>query len=620
MKKFIYKSLMAVAVTGSLVSCSDFLDQKSASSMDGHNIFSSLEYADGTICNIYTQYQEQNYRARSIWYGYNTDVEFFLSSKNGDGKADLATYAADASNDQLNSNNGTLWGHIYSAIERANLAIEGLRENADTTNVAMRNLLGEALTLRALNYIDLINMWGDVPVRFESMNSQNMYPAREDRDVIYKQLIADLQDAARLSAWPYEVDATSTVERVNKAFVYGLLSRVCLQAAGYAQRADGQNRVSNDPELSKAKLYPIALEACKALMNNEGKYVKLKANFEDIFNNNGISGDVIAAGDESLFEVGYANGDNGKSCRGRIMYTFGVKHNSEDDITTMKQGSQVGPVPTLFFDYSVKDLRRDVTCVPYQWNKGKQELQSSAKWSFGKLRYEWTNRKIASGNDDGINKCYMRYADVVLMRAEIENELNGPEAAKPFLQKIRNRAFSVNDRQENVTDYLAKITTKEAMFNAIVNERALEFAGEFVRKADLIRWGLLKTKMDEAKAKLTALANLTDYDAEHPYSQINPNLYYKLGTFTWTCEGVTKSLGGAKLSLYGINYGELDLDPEGYESYTDSNGKPSSWIKATAFDDVIPYLYTKDPDKRQYWPMFNLNLTDNVNLVNYEWY
>lgn len=620
MKKYIYKSLMAVAVAGSLVSCSDFLDQKSASSMDGHNIFSSLEYADGTICNIYTQYQEQNYRARSIWYGYNTDVEFFLSSKNGDGKADLATYNADPSNDQLNSNNGTLWSHIYSAIERANLAIEGLRTDADLNDPEMKNLLGEALTLRALNYIDLINMWGDVPARFEPMNSENMYPARIDRDIIYKQLIADLQEATTLSAWPYEVASTVTVERVNKAFVYGLLSRVCLQAAGYAQRADGTNRLSTDEELSKAKLYPIALEACKALMSYEGTYVQLKPNFEDIFNNNGISGDYILAGDESLFEVGYANGDNGKSLRGRIMYTFGVKHNSEDEITGMKQGSQVGPVPTLYFDYNVKDQRRDVTCVPFQWNKGKQELQSAAKWSFGKLRYEWTNRKINSGNDDGINKCYMRYADVVLMRAEIENELNGPEAAKPFLQKIRNRAFAVNDRQENVVDYLAKITTKEAMFNAIVNERALEFAGELVRKADLIRWGLLKTKMDETKAKLNALANLTDYDAEHPYSQLSGNLYYKMGTFTWICEGIQHSLGGAKLNIYGLNYGETEIDPEGYESYTDSSGKPTAWIKATAFDDVAPYLYVKDPDKRQYWPFFNLNITDNVNLVNYEWY
>ena len=63
---------------------------------------------------------------------------------------------------------------------------------------------------------------------------------------------------------------------------------------------------------------------------------------------------------------------------------------------------------------------------------------------------------IPSGNDDGINKHYMRYADIVLMRAELENELNGPAAAAPYLTKIRNRAFSTTDRATEVTAYVAE--------------------------------------------------------------------------------------------------------------------------------------------------------------------
>ena len=416
MKNITIKSLTAVALLASLSSCSDFLDQSSPSSLDGKNIFSTYEYAQGTIANIYQEFGEQNYRARAIWYGYNTDIEYYNSSDKADGKADLATYNAGVGNDQMNTSTGTdLWAKIYAAIERANLAIEGLREYADLTNANMKQLLGEALTLRALHYIDLINMWGDVPARLTSLNADNMYSGREDRDVIYKQLIIDLQEAQDLCAWPNEIDATKTVERVNKVFVKGLLARVCLQASGYAQRLDGENRLSTDPELSKARLYPIALQACKDVMEQEGTYVALKSNFEDIFNNNGISGDVINAGSESLFEIGYSN----NPARGRIMYTFGIKHTTADNMTTMLQGSQVGPTPTFFFDYSVKDLRRDITCCPFQWTKGVQTLQSFKSWSFGKLRYEWTNRMIPTGNDDGINRQYMRYADIVLMRAEL---------------------------------------------------------------------------------------------------------------------------------------------------------------------------------------------------------
>lgn len=85
----------------------------------------------------------------------------------------------------------------------------------------------------------------------------------------------------------------------------------------------------------------------------------------------------------------------------------------------------------------------------------------------------------ASGNDDGINKVYMRYADIILMRAEIENELNGPEAAAPYLKKIRQRAFSEANWPKEVEQYVAAASvSKETMFNAIIDERAFEFCGE----------------------------------------------------------------------------------------------------------------------------------------------
>lgn len=613
MKTYIVKSLAVALLAGGMASCSDFLDQSSPSSTGGENVYSNYDFAQSAVAGIYYQFGAEQYRSRTIWYGYNTDVEVYNNSNKGDAKADLATYNAQPNNSEFNSSDGRdPYSQMYIAIERANQAVAGISAYADTTDTNFRQLLGEALTLRALFYMDLVNMWGDVPARFEVLNSDNMYIERTDRDVIYKQIISDLQHAQNMCAWPNEISTTETVERINKAFVKGLLARACMQAAGYAQRADGTFRLSNDAELSKDVLYPIALQACKDVMDKEGTCVALKSNFEDIFNNKGISGDVVTAGSESLFEVGYSN----NPARGRIMMTFGVKHNSEDEITTMKKGSDVGPVPTLYWEYQKGDSRRDVTCCPFQWNKGVQTAQSLKSWSFGKFRYEWTNRLIGSGNDDGINKLYMRYADVVLMRAELENELNGPSAAAPYLEKVRKRAFGTD-----VSSYISSVSTsKDAMFNAIVNERGLEFAGELVRKADLVRWGMLKSKMDEAKAKMEALVTLTDYDTDHPYSQLSGHLYYSMSNFTYTRNGISYTIPSGKLNLYGINFGEMNLDPEGYTEYTDSEGKSTLWIKENSLDDVKDYLYLNDPEKRQYWPLFNVNLTDNSNLHNYEWY
>lgn len=597
-----------------LASCSDdFLDQNSPSAMDDKNIFSTYEYAQGAINNCYTYFAEQNYRARSIWYGYNTDIEYYNSSNSLDDKANLATYDTKSANGQMNDKDGKdLWSQMYKGVERANLAIQGLRGQGELTDPKMRHLLGEALTLRALTYVDLINMWGDVPARFEPVNSSNMYEGRTSKDVIYKQLVADLQEAAELCAWPNEIDITNKVNRINKAFVKGLLARVCLYASGYSLYRDGQYRLSTDPELSKDVLYPIALQACADVMAQEGKTVALKSKFEDIWNNKGISGDKIDAGSESLFEVGYSDGP---VVRGRIMYTFGLKHNDADAITTMKQGSQVGPTPNFFFDYSVDDTRRDVTCVPFQWEKGKQVPQSINKWSFGKLRYEWTNRMIASGNDDGINKLYMRYADIVLMRAEIENYLNGASAAAPYVKKIRQRAFPQSAWATEVDAYVAAASSKDDMLKLIMQERAYEFAGEFLRKADLIRWGVLKQKLDEAKAKMTQLYNL-----EGDYSDINPVLYWQMGNFTYTRDGQSYAIAGAKCNFYGLNHGETDdptiFDPS-WTRWTNSSGNPSDWISDSDTNmEKVNCLYTNDPIMNMYWPIFDINLNDNPNLNN----
>ncbi len=625
MKKIKYNLFAFLALTVAATSCSDYLDQKSESSMDDQNIFSSAELAAGTVDNIYVYFGETNYRGRAVWYGYNTDIEYYNSSTSKDDKADLATYNTQKSNQQMNTtSNATLYACMYSGIEKANLAIEGLETYGNLQNANIKQLLGEALTMRALTYLDLINMWGDVPARWKPITSDDIYQAKSDRDDIYIHLIADMERAIELCAWPNELDRTKVVYRANKAFAIGLYARICMQAAGYSTRADGQNRLSTRSELSKDVLYPKAIAQLKKLYGSS--YASLKPEFADVWNYNGISGDVVTAGSESLFEIPYSEGT---TCRGRVMYTFGVKHNTADDFTSMVQGSQVGPTMNLFFDYSIKDKRRDVTCCPFQWNKGIQTVQAFNKWSFGKLRFEWANRFITTGNDDGINKCYMRYSDILLMLAELTNYTDGPSAALPYIQEVRERAFNSADWPVEVTAYLAQGTDKDKMQQLIEDERAFEFAGEFIRKADLIRWGKLKSNIDEAKNRMTALLALTNYTSTNAlgticnYSQLSGHLYYKYADFTDYNTTVFGSSAGAnaKLVFYGLNKGETATAPTGYVEYTDSKGKATLWIKDNEDNQAtISTMYLRDPDKYMFWPFFNVNITDNPKLENFSWY
>ena len=103
---------------------------------------------------------------------------------------------------------------------------------------------------------------------------------------------------------------------------------------------------------------------------------------------------------------------------------------------------------------------------------------------------------------DGINQPYVRYSDVLLMLAEVLNELDDLEGAKKYLEMVRKRAFKEEDWSEKVEDYIARLLTKEQFFNAIVDERKFEFAGEMLRKGDLIRWNLLGKNVKETKRKM----------------------------------------------------------------------------------------------------------------------
>ena len=572
--------IATILLAGLFTSCQDdYLDAPAESTLIESDIFSNLELAKGAVDGIKIPFAETNsYRGRFLpMYGLNTDVEWNNSSQSVSTTTDLATYDILATNSQMNSMDNA-WAMMFSGIERANICIRGLHNYSDAKpGTDFGYLLGEAITLRAIYYADLLKAWGDVPARFEPVTTQTIYIEKSSRDVIYKQLIKDLAEAATLVPWPNETAATNNVERINKAFVKGLRARLAMAASGFQQYPDGIRR-STDPELSVANMYRLALDECREVMAS-GK-ARLEPSFETFWRK--YNQEVLTAGGESLWELPFASG------RGRMLYTFAVRHTSIDQFqeSGSSRGGVAGPLPYVFYDYNKADTRRDVTCVPYKYgiavnNVAKQELGALNTWYFGKYRYEWMNRIVKTANDDGVNKIYMRYAEVLLIAAEAANEIEGPAAAKPYLREIRNRAFAPADQPVNVDAYLNKITSKDDMFKAIVDENKFEFTGEMERKQALIRWNLLKTNLDLAKVKMK---NLQQHIGD--YADVPSTLYYK-----YKSDNVT-------LDIYGLNRGENINPGAGYSAMT--------WI---ALEDAkINSLYKAgmNPDNRQFWPIWQV--------------
>jgi starch-binding outer membrane protein, SusD/RagB family len=573
---FIILSLVTVVMSG----CEDFLDAPSKSALDESVVFSNPTLAEGAIAGIIQSFAETNsYRGRYIlFYGINTDCEVRNALRNTqEDQARLVNYNTNVANSQMNTENNA-WAMFYQGIERANIAIRGLRTYGNVeNNRQMAQILGEVLTLRAVVYHDLIKGWGDVPARFEPVNAETIYLPRTDRDVIFKQILADLEEAATLVAWPNETAVTSSSGRINKAFVKGLRARVALAAGGYGQRADAIRR-SNDPDLAPEKMHEIARKETMDII--QSGHARLLG-FEEVFRTH--HREQYIAGQEVLWEIPLSEG------RGRVIFDLGVRHTNADKYTAQNRGGTNGPNPIMFYEYDIEDVRRDVSCVPYEWTDGIQVPTNNGRWMFGKYRYEWlfeeAGRRVTSTNDDGLNWIVMRYSDVLLMAAEAINELEGPAAAAPYLRQVRERAFPGNSAK--VDEFMAQATaSKETFFNAIVDERALEFTGEMLRKADLIRWNLLSVKLNEAKEKLQMLEARMG-----KYADLPERIYFR------TLED------GETVEIYGLNYGDTDEIGE-------SLGWPEnkSWVITSSTENSTFWdaLFLGDPDQQQYWPIWQV--------------
>lgn len=661
MKKYI-SILAAVLVAASCNVWDPVLDSPSQSSYADDVVFSNYTLAEYNIFGIGEVCGHTNsYRGRiHLFYGTNTDIETYSSNSAGINDADwdsaddrvrMAEYNGTIF-DKQNNTTTNAYNEIVAGIERANLCIKGLRTYGNVDGDRdMSYLLGEALTYRAFFYFELIKMFGEVPLRTEPVTDATTYLNKTDRDEIYKVILADLDEAAERLYWPGEARQTQRADRMNKAFAKGLYARVALSAAGWAYRPDegmagtgdlGSLCLTNDPELAASVLYPKALKHIKDIVESgtcslESDYVAFWKKFNNSEHLSGVP--------EVLWVIPFSDG------RGRWNYTHAYTHTAGGPFITNNSGRSAGTLPTanLWFKYDKNDSRRDLTVVNMQWNGTDQkwELRGSVNyWFWGKYRYEWMiNNPYSGGNDDGIKPIVMRYADVLLMGAELAAYTGDLSAAQNYLGEVRNRAMA----GENATKYTAvsaltigSATTTDGkgmitdhkdgstILGAIYNERALEFAGEFLRKQDLIRWGLLKDALDEECKDLKDLAQMkgayAKYDAYAKDKQVKEKEKDELGN---EVEVVVREYrayplfwkedhANQRIIFFGLDDSEIGKEPADY-SVLEPNGwkKQENYISTEAFRNSTTGYYSfdrlyrnafNDPWPRSVWPMYDATM------------
>ncbi len=501
-----------------LSSCKKFLETDSPSIFTQEVVFGTVPDATKSVYSIYALFNQDAFTSRlSNTFIGNTDIEIGgVGAAPDNSRRDIWSLEATDANGDIR----TVWNNAYTAINRANLCVEGLEQSKIAENPEMKQLLGEAKALRAMWYYWLINYWGDVPFSMKpTRGGDNFYLPRTGRDTILTTLINDL-----ISIEPLMKPASQVsygVERINREFVMGLISRLALCRGGYWLYPDMTSRRMADYK----DYYKIARDYSYKLMTTFDR--PLTARFQDIFDNQ--SRWRVVSNEDVLFEVAFAPGF------GDVGWNIGRTVDADPSHPYGSGSSYVGLSPALYYQYDTLDTRLESFAI---FKYDKQLVQtplsgtslSTAKWS--RLLMP-TPSGSASAKGTGINWPIMRYSDVLLMFAESENELNeGPTAeGKAALRRVRARAFPKDAAtvQAKVDDYINTVSvSKERFFDAIVDERAFEFAGECIRRYDLIRWNNYGKKIVEAKNILSQMGeNTSTINSTGPYANLPGVLYYK---------------------------------------------------------------------------------------------
>lgn len=537
-------------------SCKKYLDQQPITELGPEAVFSDVPNAYKAVAGVYSRLSgDQVYGIRiSLYYQVDNDEMQGPTGNSDNDRRDIARYAATPTNAQLEKP----FNQLFQGIEYANICIDNIPKMAmydggtDQEKKQLRRLYGEALTLRAQFYFEAIRNWGDLPEHFlpaYALAASNPFPSRVDRDSLYAHLLDDLKTAEDLVPWRNEVTGIGDPidERITKGTVKGLRARIALFRGGYSLRQDKTVKRGSD----YLTYYKIARDECNDIMTS-GQHA-LNPSYRSLWKDQVCAHAVADPNGELMFQATGIGGTGAEDTK--LGYYDGPTVNGLGN-------KSINIMPSYFYLFDSTDTRRDVTCAAYNVaaNGSTKTGQAITAICDGKFRRDWITNPVIDPNDKiqyfGLKWQILRYADILLMFAEAENEINnGPTtAAYDAINQVRRRGYGKPITTANAAIDLSGLS-KDDFFKAIVRERALEFGGEGVRKYDLLRWNLLGTAIAETKANLvrmstnTAMVNPT-YMAPYPTYCISAGLPSQMYYITNTTSDDNNMGGLWKNSLY----------------------------------------------------------------------
>lgn len=466
MKKIFY-IITCFSLAGFVLSCNDeLLDVENPNTLTVDQFWKTESDAQQGINAAYAMFYKPGLWARWIYFRLD------LTSDEGFSKSPWVELADWTRFQYVNYNfwqgNNWTWRDTYKAIFRCNQVLANVPDIEFSDPVKKERILAQARFLRALHYYYAALLWENVPLVLEPSEPDDL-PMQNTLAEVWAQVEKDLTEAGQVL--PVEWDAPN-VGRPTKGAVNAFLARMYMQ-----QR--------NWPEAKTVLDYFFTGEGA-------GKYA-LVADFQDNF------GHTNENNSESVFEIQFSDANKGGDADGPNQ---NMGTNRPQFFAPRSIGWSDGQVRFWVVDEFKKE--RTITDeldprLQYTLFYPTQEADFDVKiygrswqWNADEAWFKKYSRDYYRDNEDYFvqnNFRMVRYADILLMYAEVLNELDKTGDAVQYVDMVRARA----NMAPLADGHPAVILSKDAFRDRLKIERVLELCGESVRWADLKRWGDLDT-------------------------------------------------------------------------------------------------------------------------------
>ncbi len=416
-------------------------------------------------------------RNLNLLTGNGSDDQIFSPSNTNPDVRALGTTTYVPANDRIKKN----WQQHYFGISRANVAIDNI-PNIQFDSTIRARLVREAKFIRGLLYFNIVRFWGDAPLVLHDPVGTDVNQTkikRAPKDSVYQQIISDLTDATNLP----KTYSGSDVGRVTSGAAHALLAKV------YVTRRE----------------WDKALAELNQVMNGGYGY-DLFTNYYDAFQK------ATKNGKEHIFSVQFETNLGAKNS---------TQFLSSAVFTSFNPAVYPGDGPadsTIYQLFDSVDTRRAVTFFTTQYNPATGQTVNFGAARFNKF-IDYSITPLTNQTVSGMNFPVLRYADILLLYAEVLNELNGGPTAEAYtaIDRVRTRAHIAG-----LTPGLNQTDFRDSVFH----ERRKEFIQEGMRWFDLSRRGgtYLYDALKKFPAKTGAAVKDTLYPVPQAEIDLNPLL------------------------------------------------------------------------------------------------